>query len=99
MPGMSTARRVPRAEVDDLEPIRFLAVCEKNREAVIAPDLILCGLFRVLDLRLEIRPFIAIELAAKGAVGDFAGDPLPCEPQFHFLPKIPPGFLEICVLF
>jgi hypothetical protein len=38
-------------------------------EAVLTRDLVLCGLFRVLDLRLEIRPFIAIELAAKGAVG------------------------------
>jgi hypothetical protein len=54
---------MPCAKVDDLEPVRFLAVCE-NREAVVAPDLVLSGLFRVLDLRLEIRPVIAVELAA-----------------------------------
>jgi hypothetical protein len=57
---------VPRAEVDDFKPVRFLAVC-KNREAVVAPDLVLGGLFRILDFRLEIRPAIASRYSGFGA--------------------------------
>ena len=84
---------MPGAEVDDLEPVRFLAVGD-DREAVVAPDLVLGGLFRVLDLRLQIRPVVPVELPAERAIGDLARHPLPREPQLHLVAQIPPRLLE-----
>src|SRR5581483_3634174 len=84
---------MPRAEVDDLEPIHSPAV-GKDREPVPAPDVILGGFISVLDLRLEVGPVVAVELPAQRAIGDLARDPLPGERQLHFLAQIPPWLLE-----
>jgi hypothetical protein len=96
---------VPRAQVDDLEAVRFLAVGE-HCEAIVAPDLVLGGLFRVLDLRLEIRPVTAVKVAAEGAVdpawatsgerrerrGDGHPPPAPFRAQVWASPhQLPPG--------
>src|SRR5262249_49171366 len=63
-------------------------------EAIVAPDLVLGGLLRVLELRLEIRPVAAVKVAAEGAIGDLARDPLPREPKFHLLAQVASRLLE-----
>src|SRR5262249_5291772 len=71
----------------------FLTV-RKDRKAVVPPHLILRDLFRVLDLRLEVRAIVAVKLAAERTVGDVACDPFPRERQFHLLAEIASRFLE-----
>ena len=76
-----------------LSPSGFLAICD-DRKSVVAPHLIFGGAFRVLDLRLQVRPVIPIKLAADYALLNITGDPFPRKRQLHLLAHVPPGLLE-----
>ena len=81
------------SQVYDLKPIPFLAVREDG-EAVVAPNLVLDSLFRVLNLRLEIRPIALLELAAERPLCDLPRDPPPSEHQLHFVMQLSARLLQ-----
>ena len=87
------ARGVPSAEIDHLETVVLLAV-RNDRETVVAPNLFLCRLVRILHLRLQFRLVTPVELASEGSIGYLARNALPREPDLYFLSQIPTGFLE-----
>jgi hypothetical protein len=65
---------MPCTEIDDLESIRFLSICNYGK-SVITPHCILGCLISIFNLRLKVRPVTAVELATERAVCDLTRDP------------------------